>query len=195
MHIILNNGAPFSGKDTIAEKLVEHFGEDAVYIRFKDPLYERFAMRHRLSIETVIEICTGPQKDQPCDLIGGLIPRQELIDISENHIKKELGPTGVAYLVAEKILNTECHGRKVFIFPDSGFPQEKFYLETVLRRFGLTGITLLRILRDGCTFEAVNDSRSHLENPDLIIDNNVDEPEDIRGAHMLQQFIQWDSAQ
>lgn len=194
MRIILNNGAPFSGKDTMAEQLLKHIGEDAVYIRFKDPLYERFAVRHNLPMDKVVEICNGPQKDQPCELIGGLIPRQELIDISENHIKKELGPTGVAYLVVEKMLSTECHGRKTFIFPDSGFPEERTYLESVLRRFGLESITLLRILRDGCSFEAVKDSRSYLDNPDLIIDNNIDEPEETRGTHMLNQFIEWSNA-
>lgn len=191
MRIILNNGAPFCGKDTMAERLVEYFGEDAVYIRFKDPLYERFSIRHNLPMTKVVEICNGPQKDQPCELIGGLVPRQELIDISENHIKKELGPTGVAYLVVEKILSTEMHGRKTFIFPDSGFEEEKTFLETVLRKFGLEELILLRILRDGHTYESVNDSRSYVANPNLIIDNNVKESFDDRGQHMLAQFKAW----
>ena len=39
-----------------------------------------------------------------------------------------------------------------------------------------------------------NDAQKYLENPDLIIDNNVDEshlPEEERGAHMLNQFLDW----
>jgi hypothetical protein len=191
MNVFICNGAPFSGKDTLVTKILSYFGEHGVLTRFKDPLYARFSERHNLPLEKVIEICNGPQKDQPCDLIGGLIPRQELIDISENGIKKELGETGVAYLTAENILSTEEHGRKTFVMPDGGFEKERAYLQTALRRFGLTGLYVLRILRDGYTFEAVNDSRSFVSNPDLIIDNNVHESEEERGNHMFQQWKVW----
>lgn len=191
MLVILNNGAPFSGKDTLVKKQLEYFGDRAVLVRFKDPLYARFSEKFNLPMETVLEICNGPQKDQPCDLIGGLIPRQELIYISEKEIKVQFGSTGVAYLTVENILSTEEHGRKVFIFPDSGFPDEKTYMHTALRRFGLEDIILTRIVRDGFTYEAVNDSRSYLPDPNVIIDNNVNESEEERGNHMFQQWKEW----
>lgn len=191
MLVILNNGAPFCGKDTLVKKQLEYFGDRAVYTRFKDPLYARFSEKFNLSLEKTIEICNGPQKDKPCDLIGGLIPRQELIYISEKEIKVQLGDHGVAYLTVENILSTEEHGRKVFIFPDSGFPDEKAYMQTALRHFGLEDIILTRIVRDGYTYEAVNDSRSYLADPHVIIDNNVDESEEERGNHMFQQWKTW----
>lgn len=191
MDIILTNGAPFSGKDTLVRRLVEFF-ENSHYIRFKDPLYRRFAERHHLTIEKVIEICTGKQKDEPNDLIGGLIPRQELIDISENEIKVQFGQEGVARAVVEDMLDVESHFRKTFVFPDGGFEVERELFAKVLPHYGLRRLITVRILRDGCTFE--NDSRSYLENPDVIIDNNVDEshlPEEERGQHMFDQFIKW----
>lgn len=193
MNIILTNGAPFSGKDTFVKQLLNHI-DDSVFIRFKNPLYSRFSKRHNLDLDTVIDICTGPQKDQPCALIGGLIPRAELIDISENEIKVEMGADGVAELVLDEILDTEEHGRKTFIFPDSGFPNELALFKRVLKRYGLQTITIIRIVRDGCEFAKQNDSRGYLENPDLIIDNNADEshlPEDQRGQHMLEQYFSW----
>lgn len=194
MDIILTNGAPFSGKDTLVKKILEYFGEQGIFMRFKNPLYRRFAKRHNLTLEQTIEICSGPGKDQPCDLIGGKIPRQELIDISENHIKVERGENGVALEVIDEMLDTEEHGRKTFVFPDGGFEYERKCFNLLLKRFGLTKVFVIRIVRDGYTFESVGDSRSYLKDPDTIIDNNVDESnlsEEERGEHMFQQFKTW----
>jgi hypothetical protein len=191
MDIYLTNGAPFSGKDTLANRLMEFF-ENSVYIRFKDPLYQRFAERHNLSIDEVIVMCTGKQKDEPNERIGGLIPRQVLIDISENEIKVNHGPEGVALKVIDNILDTEQYGRKTFVFPDGGFEAERNLFARVLPRFGLNRMITIRIIREGCNF--ANDSRNFLENPDVTIYNDVDEthlPEEQRGQHMFTQFVRW----
>lgn len=191
MDIYLTNGAPFSGKDTLTRRLVEFF-EDGVYIRFKDPLYQRFSERHNIPLDEVIEMCSGKQKDEPNERIGGLIPRQELIDISENEIKVKHGKQGVAIKVIDNILDIEQHARKVFVFPDSGFEEEKTLFRKVLPRYGLNKLITIRIVREGCTFE--NDSRNFLKDPDLIIYNDVDEshlPEEERGQHMFNQFLTW----
>lgn len=191
MDIYITNGAPFSGKDTLVNRLVEFF-EDSVYIRFKDPLYARFAQRHGLTIEETIEMCTGKQKDEPNERIGGKIPRQELIDISENEIKVKYGPEGVALKVIDNILDTEHYCRKTFVFPDGGFEPERTLFTRVLPKFGMKRLITIRILRDGHDF--TNDSRGYLENPDLIIYNDVDEshlPEARRGEHMFAQFLKW----
>ena len=193
MDIILTNGAPFSGKDTLVSQLLQMF-DDSVYIRFKNPLYKRFSERHNIPFDEVVEMCTGRKKDLPNERIGGLIPRQVLIDISENEIKPKNGPDGVALLVIEEMLDMEEHGRKTFIFPDSGFEEEKEAFLRILPRFGLKRITTIRIMRDGCNYEDQKDSRKYLKNPDLIITNNVDEshlPHDERGLNMLEQFVEW----
>jgi hypothetical protein len=193
MDIILANGAPFSGKDTLVNQLLKMF-DDSVYIRFKNPLYKRFSERHNIPFDEVVEMCTGRKKDEPNERIGGLIPRQVLIDISENEIKPQDGPDGVALRVIEEMLDMEEHGRKTFIFPDSGFEEEKEAFLRILPRFGLNRIITIRIVRDGCNYEDQKDSRKYLKNPCLIVDNNVDEshlPEEERGLHMLEQFIDW----
>lgn len=193
MKIILTNGAPFCGKDTLVNKLLA-ITEDSVYMRFKDPLYKRFSERHNLPFDEVVKLCSGSGKDQPKEFLDGKTPRQELIDISENEIKVKRGPDGVALEIIDMILDTPEHGRKTFIFPDGGFEIERECLTKLLKRYGLTNLYVIRIVRDGKTFESVNDSRSYLENPDLIIYNNVDEsdlPEEQRGQHMLNQYLDW----
>lgn len=184
MKIILLNGAPFSGKDTLANRLIATQVE-SVRMMFKQPLYEFFAERHNLTFDQVVEICTGPGKDLPCELIGGLIPRAELIDISENEIKVAHGIDGVVAIVCDNIRATEDYQNKTFVFPDSGFPTELLYMQA---QFPKAEIELIRIMRDGCDFAKQKDSRSYLPYPNLIVDNNVEEIESELGSHMLKQY-------
>jgi hypothetical protein len=193
MKIILVNGAPFSGKDTLVRQLLKT-ESNAEFMRFKNPLYRRFAEKFKLSFDDVVTICSGPGKDLPHSAIDGKIPRQELIFISEHEIKVRLGRHGVSQLVIDEILETDKFYTKTFIFPDSGFPEERDFLQRVLKHYGLTKLTVLRIVRDGCDYASKTDSRSYLENPDLIIDNNTDEShlaEDQRGKYMLDQYLNW----
>ena len=188
MKIILLNGAPFSGKDTLAARLIAEI-PNSEYVMFKQPLYERFAKRHNLPIARVKEICDGVGKDQPNKLIGGLVPRAELIDISENEIKKQYGDDGVAKIVCDNIRNIPDYQNKTIVFPDSGFPNELVYLQS---QFPQAEIILIRILRDGCDFKKQKDSRSYLPYPNLVVDNNKDEtdiPNEHRGHWMLEQFL------
>lgn len=193
MKIIITNGAPRCGKDTLVRRLLE-VTEDSVYIRLKDPLYKRFAEKHNLTFDEVVTLCGDEFKDKPCDLLGGKTPRQELIHISEDEIKVEMGPDGVAELTAYNILDYPEHGRKTFIFPDGGFANEIGCLKRILKHFGLTEFIIIRVVKDGVTFEALNDSREYIPNPSIIINNDVDEshlPEEERGQHMLQQYLDW----
>ena len=188
MKIILLNGAPFSGKDTLAARLIAEI-PNSEYVMFKQPLYERFAKRHNLPIARVKEICEGVGKDQPNKLIGGLVPRAELIDISENEIKVEHGPDGVAKIVVQNIKAIPDYQNKTIVFPDSGFPNELVYLQAA---FPDAEIFLARIMRDGCNFTKQKDSRSYLPYPNTVIDNNTDEseiPKAYRGTSMLTQFM------
>lgn len=193
MKVILLNGAPYCGKDTLAKQLLRLI-DNSEFMTFKTPLYLRMSEKFNLPLETVIEICTGKPKELPHPLLNGKIPRQELIYISEQEIKPKYGSGGVAELAANAILDTEDYGPKVFIFPDSGFDAEKNTLKTILSHFGLSNLYVIRIEREGCTFDAVKDSRKYLDNPDLIIENNVDEShleEADRGHHMVEQFMHW----
>lgn len=188
MNIILLNGAPKSGKDTLGKLLLETI-PNAVHCSFKIPLYNEFAKRHGLEYSVVLDLCSTENKDLPSDLLQGRTPRSELIDISENHLKKNFGPDIVTHLVIDQILDTEEYGRKTFIFTDSGFEAERAALKRYLKHYGLLNLYTVRILRDGTSFE--NDSRTHLSQPDVTLVNDIEENGDQLGQNLLNQFNEW----
>ncbi len=62
MHVILTNGAPFSGKDTLVKNLLKRY-PTAVWVRFKDILYKdshaRLFPTGEISLEQWIDICNN----------------------------------------------------------------------------------------------------------------------------------------
>ncbi len=187
MKIIVLNGAPFTGKDTLAKRLCDLI-PDAVPFRFKDVLYRRMSEKYNLDFDIVVELCNDViKKDQPSELLDGKIPRQELIFISEEEIKKgPYGEDGVAVATIENLLEVEDYGRKTFVFSDGGFTNEVDCLKRLLRKFGLVELVIIRITKEGCTF--INDSRHHIDNPTYIINNDIVESGGNVGDHMLSQL-------
>lgn len=86
MHVILTNGAPFSGKDTFVKDFIKRY-ENAVWVRFKDVLYtdsyERlFGVDTRIfkdskppiTFDEWVSICNNVTlKDKPFPKMSGLI--------------------------------------------------------------------------------------------------------------------------
>ena len=69
MHVILANGAPFSGKDTLVKNLLERY-PTAVWVRFKDCLYtdshKRLFPNDEITLVEWIAICNNIHlKDKP----------------------------------------------------------------------------------------------------------------------------------
>lgn len=190
MNVIILNGPPGCGKDTLANQLTKVIN-NSVSSRFKNVLYRRMAEKHNLELGYVIAMCNDRDlKDIPSELFEGLSPRQELINISENEIKVKYGQEGVATKTLMDMLDIEDYGRKTFVFSDGGFPAEVSLLKRVLKRYGLVNFILVRINKDGCTFEG--DSRNYIDNPNIVITNNEDEShleEAERGKPMLEQFL------
>lgn len=190
MNVIILNGPPGCGKDTLANQLTKAI-DGSISSRFKNVLYRRMAEKHNLELDYVIAMCNDRDlKDIPSELFDGLSPRQELINISENEIKVQFGQEGVAAKTLMDMLDIEDYGRKTFVFSDGGFAAEVKLLKRVLKRYGLLNFILVRIVKDGCTFEG--DSRNFIDNPDIIITNNDDEShleESERGKSMLDQFL------
>lgn len=190
MNVIILNGPPGCGKDTLANQLTKVI-DGSISSRFKNVLYRRMAEKHNLELDYVIAMCNDRDlKDITSELFDGLSPRQELINISENEIKVQFGQEGVAAKTLMDMLDIEDYGRKTFVFSDGGFAAEVKLLKRVLKRYGLLNFILVRIVKDGCTFEG--DSRNFIDNPDIIITNNDDEShleESERGKSMLDQFL------
>lgn len=197
MHVIIANGPPFSGKDTLVNKLLEIF-PDAIWMRFKNVLYKEtwkdlFINEDgtaEITLDEWIEICNDVVlKDMPLpwdlsrreilawkgcpEVYGNKIycktPRKHLIDKSEDDIKVEHGEGGVAVITAGYIKEIPDYQNKLILFSDGGFNCEIGVLKEEL---GLTDdeITVVRLEADGCNFD--NDSREFIENPKFTLFND-----------------------
>lgn len=183
MKLILINGPKGSGKDTLAQMILDRIPNTRL-TTFKTVLYKETARRLNVDLNWLIEVATDRTlKETPLEELGGISPRQALIDTSEDHIKKEHGPFGVSYHLVEDILSREYCGRFTFVIPDSGFNHEVNYLTNVLKKFGLSNLTVIRLDRDGCTYEG--DSREYLDNPDIHLHNNGS-PEELYQAFIKE---------
>lgn len=179
--IVLLNGAPACGKDTIAEMLkTDIFGEGSIHA-FKDQLYKATATFYDLPLETVLDLCRDRNKKEvpnnlfPVNksdlnwlqklqlfiarLMGkptGITPRQALIHVSEDVYKPKFGDT----YFGKCLVNAVEQDEEVFIFvPDSGFVSELVPLASSGH-----DVVLIQIKRDGCSFDG--DSRDFIKKED-----------------------------
>lgn len=153
--VILLNGAPGSGKDTIAELLRMWHGFEQC--EFKAPL---FAIAGAAS-----GICPllweqryedREMKEKPWDLLGGLSQREFMIKISEDWVKPVFGEEHFGILAARAAQQSMEEGNDV-VFSDSGFPEE---MEPLIDLFGVDDVLLVRLNREGYSFD--NDSRDYI---------------------------------
>lgn len=103
INVIILNGPPGVGKDTIANAIVEQ-GKSITHLRFKDQLYretfELFSSYYRnhnegdtpLTYGEFTKLCTDRvAKETPQAALSDLTPRQALIHTSENVVKPLMG--------------------------------------------------------------------------------------------------------
>lgn len=166
--IIILNGPPKSGKDTIANYL-EKNGYGVMYFNrrdFKDRIEEISAVmladkwdefKHRYNDRTL--------KETPWKEINYLTPRQFYIELSENFCKPMFG-----YDYFGKATLGTMRPFENFILAGSGFPDEIY----PLLKAGNQRVCIVRLHKEGCTFEG--DSRRYLEPKDLTF-SDVETPE------------------
>jgi Ni2+-binding GTPase involved in maturation of urease and hydrogenase len=169
--IVILNGPPGSGKDTIANGLLKA-GVAHAPLCFKDELYIQTASRFKLSLSYFIALASDREtKEEPCHLLGGMSPREALIDTSERIIKPKKGKDYFGRKVAE--VAAQRPPEDVIIISDGGFKEEiEPLLETHHR------VVIIHLHRPGCTFDG--DSRSYINvggaHYDCIVnDGTIDE--------------------
>lgn len=157
MSIIVLNGPPGSGKDTVADFLSANYGFN--HIAFKDELYKEAARVSGLPYDFLKFLATDRKlKELPNSnftLSGrNVSPREFLIHVSENIIKplKGLGYFG------EKTAERADHFDKVAI-SDGGF-EEEFYPLVDLAADSGRPLLVVHLFKEGCSFEG--DSRDYL---------------------------------
>ena len=182
--IILLNGPPRSGKDTMAELIatqkyfckVEKFAKPiklAVAAIFFGGDYERFAF-----------FDTAEMKDVPHEVFLGKTCREVQIAVSESFLK----PFYQDKHVFGKLLVSRLTqgGPPTVLVSDSGFREEA---EELVNKFGADKIKLVRIKREGYTY--AGDSRSYIDLSDLGVDTLEVENVDGDQSIALQQIIKF----
>lgn len=155
MKIILLNGPPRCGKDTLGAAIVEALTPgEGMRMKFATELKR---MTHRL-----YGLMYGPEhfedrKDQPCSEFYGATPRQAYIAVSEKLVKPLHGKDFFGERLADDVESWR-RSRTFVAVTDSGFREEA---EVLVRRFGAGNVFLVRLARLGTDFK--NDSRGYVD--------------------------------
>lgn len=163
--VVVLNGPPGSGKDTIAKAFSEQFL--AIVESFKYDLYQyaykcvkefiSFAEFHMLCIHRVL-------KNEPTDVLFGFSPRGFLIHVSEKIVKPIYGKDYFGKSFVGRIADVN----DLVIVTDGGFDAEI----DVFYNHGIDHV-IVQVYRDGTSFDG--DSRRYLSSSHKIYNNsNVD---------------------
>lgn len=160
MKVILLNGPPRVGKDTLANNLLARLsakGHQVQILRHADELKTSTHIKFALLDDNGKPFPPDhyeDRKDMSLDDFGGMTPRQAYIDHSENDIKPAFGKSYWAELLSDRMnLKTDM----VYIVTDIGFEEEVAFYEGFLNE---DETLLIRLYRDG--FDFTNDSRMYV---------------------------------
>jgi len=158
-HIIMLNGPPRSGKDTIGDILCSDYGAERM--KFAHHLFEDLKKLLNLSDEQ-FRYYREEGKDEK--VFNGLSLREVSINYSENVIIPRFGPHFWAKCLLDDI---KMQSLGLFVVTDLGFDRELDYFD---ENWPEKDLTIVKIMRDGCDFS--KDSRDYVRRHDLIIENN-----------------------
>lgn len=152
--VIVLNGPAGSGKDTIAGIMQETAGFDTH--SFKAPMFNiAEVMLGGDKFEEFMSLYNNRDtKEIPCDLLGGMSPREFFIHISESFVKPIMGKQHFGYLASQGVYDSINH----VVFSDGGFPDEVKAL--VFSEHSMYDVWVVRLHREGFTFEG--DSRNYI---------------------------------
>lgn len=152
MNIVLLNGPPRVGKDTIGRniaRLSDSYDTAAFAAELKDAVHQAFGLN-------VPTMHFDKMKDVPRPEFFGETPRNIYIAFSERFMKPLFGQGVFGRMLVKTLMGMAEAGIKLAAITDSGFTEEA---DEILKVFPNT--LLLRLHRKGCTFQG--DSRSHIQ--------------------------------
>ena len=171
-YVVLLNGPPGCGKDTVAQHLVQYLQFSSM--KFAAPIKRMAAAlldmdvssieRHKdaefnilcKEIETILPSVIGYEDAKQYEYGPKDTLRRLLIRISEEYLKPTYGNTFFGRIAVRELKRSAY---PLIIFTDSGFVEEA---HTVVRNIGKGNTILIRLHREGCDFKS--DSRSYLSN-------------------------------
>ena len=150
--IIILNGPPGCGKDTIAAYLTGH-RYHAVKASFKQPMFDiAFSMLGVYRYDEFMDLYNDrEQKEKPQVILGGKSPRQFMIWISEDVMKPVFGD----HYFGRRMVH-EMYRDLAVVISDGGFPEEVKPLVKAGHE-----VHICRLHRDGFTF--AGDSRDYID--------------------------------
>lgn len=172
-NVLLLNGPPRSGKDTIGFALKQLYPEQITLHKFADPIYDMVCGLTGISRDRIEAF-----KDDELPILNHMTPRQWMIKYSEQFIKPELGRDIWGHSLAQRMLNDPADNG-VHIVTDLGFTEE---VGPIVDAFGWSRIQLVHLHRNGCTFD--NDSRYAVFVPQL---STYEMHNDADIAHIVSQ--------
>jgi hypothetical protein len=187
--ILILNGPPSCGKDTLADAIVEAFGWTKV--EFKAALRTDTAALFNVSPQTLRNLET--KKEIPTDKLlhpktgEQMSLRQALIYTSEEVIKPQFGKDHYGLRMLSRLIDVD---EELFVCSDGGFPEELLPLCDAGVR-----VRIMRINRPGYTF--ANDSRNYIPE-DLVLALSEDGSDiamaDFSNSDTYAKFIEEGSA-
>lgn len=169
MKVLLLNGPPRSGKDTISAILKNRSSSFVHEEKFAMPMKRCVPLIYSVPLEHwKTRLDTAANKDLPCSEFFGVSPRQAQINFSEEYLKPIHGQNIFGDLLVRR-LDMICGGfAECAVISDSGFVPEA---ERVVEEFGAENVQLWRIHRDDCDY--VGDSRNYIDLQYLGVDSYV----------------------
>lgn len=159
-YLIMLNGPPRSGKDTVSEYLTKIISDSEI-IKFTKPVKD---ITHRNLSLNVNHDYYENLKDTKLPEFNGLTPRQAYIQTSER-FREEQGQNAVSKLFVEAVGLSKS---KLVINPDIGYD---FELEAVLEDIPLENCLLIKVEREGHDFE--NDCREWIPDEKILCESRT----------------------
>ncbi|AWN08625.1 putative deoxynucleoside monophosphate kinase [Erwinia phage Faunus] len=194
--MVVLNGPPGCGKDTIANEIVSQERIDNlgwprfVKHQFKDALYEHTAEHFQVDLDKFIHFASDRELKDSRTLagLGERTPRQALIHVSEEVYKPRYGNDYFGKVEASRVSEHKGNlgGIINVIYPDGGFESE---IPPVESEFD--ACLIIRLHRDGFDFKG--DSRNYINLPNTetrkTVDVHILENEIELGVKLIQQTI------
>lgn len=178
--ILLVNGPPRSGKDTVGD-IVKELVPDALVTKFAHSLkcatHALYCALHGNQRPIFWDSATNDafyeqRKSEALPRFYGRTPRECYIAVSELLLKKVHGESFFGELLAARIANS---GAKFAVVTDSGFLPEALAL---IDEFGPENVAVVKLRRKGCDF--TGDSRGYIRlpnpNSNFRLENDNDIP-------------------
>lgn len=154
MRILILNGPPNSGKDTLADNLIENDIDDWIKLSFKDALYVKTAAFYRVDLQWFKIMATNRDtKEMKLTELGHISPREAMIFVSERNIKPIYGND---YFGKEMRYMIDGCAVENIIIPDGGFEEEV----QVLMDAYPEQVWIVQLKAKDCDFS--NDSRDYI---------------------------------